>query len=334
MALHAGAARRLTPAGGADLSPALSPDGKWLAVASGGGKTGEADVVMMAAADGSQRRTIARNAGWPTFTHDSQTLLYHRLAPDGWCALPECRCACSGCAAKAWAAPHAPCKDHMTMQLKSYTFMQVERLSEAAGWWGGGAAHSCWHRRVHTCRMCGPGHGCGCHAAQAGRIPVSTWTTQVTLSIAGIHLHALSSHLFQHTHCCLAPACIVFVQPFLRRSWLPCHPNQVNGLETMHAGTSRCWQRREAPGSCTLSLLTSTPTCTTTIRSPRLMALASATTAAGAPAPTPSQTSWRWTLECLVRSFKAQLHAAQGSVHAVAMSENRNKRGRVCQLFK
>ncbi|CAL5224175.1 g6815 [Coccomyxa viridis] len=77
-------ARRLTPENETDYSPALSPDEKWLAVASGSGKTGESDVVVMKAKNGSHRRTVAKNGGWPTFAADGKSLFFHRQSEDGW----------------------------------------------------------------------------------------------------------------------------------------------------------------------------------------------------------------------------------------------------------
>ena len=82
----AGDARRLTPDNATDYSPALSPDGKLLAAATGSGKTGESDVVVMRAADGQNRRTVARNGGWPAFAADGAARLFHRQDAAGRCA--------------------------------------------------------------------------------------------------------------------------------------------------------------------------------------------------------------------------------------------------------
>ncbi|KAK9841981.1 hypothetical protein WJX81_002642 [Elliptochloris bilobata] len=78
-----GRALRMTPRSEADFSPAISPDGKWLAVATGSGQTGLSDVAVMRASDGLQRRTVATNGGWPAFGSDGR-LFFHRVAPDGW----------------------------------------------------------------------------------------------------------------------------------------------------------------------------------------------------------------------------------------------------------
>ena len=73
-----GDARRLTPENDTDYSPALSADGELLAAATGSGKTGGSDVVVMRAADGLNRRIVARNGGWPAFSADGKALFFHR----------------------------------------------------------------------------------------------------------------------------------------------------------------------------------------------------------------------------------------------------------------
>jgi Tol biopolymer transport system component len=82
--------KRLTPRGVTDYSPALSPSGEWVAVASneGRGWTHETeslylDLYIFKAEDGSQRRLILKNAGWPTWS-DDKTVYFHRIAHDGW----------------------------------------------------------------------------------------------------------------------------------------------------------------------------------------------------------------------------------------------------------
>ncbi len=64
--------------------------GEWVAVASneGRGWKGEIealnlDLYVFKAEDGSQRRMIVENAGWPTWADDS-TVYFHRVAEDGW----------------------------------------------------------------------------------------------------------------------------------------------------------------------------------------------------------------------------------------------------------
>lgn len=53
-------------------------------MASGSGKTGESDVVVMRSKNGSHRRTVAQNGGWPTFAADGKSLFFHRQSEDGW----------------------------------------------------------------------------------------------------------------------------------------------------------------------------------------------------------------------------------------------------------
>ena len=84
----AGQLVRLTPEEDADLSPAISPAGDMLAMATGSGETGKSNIVICSAADGSDRRIVARNGGWPSFAADGRGLYFHRRtgnAEDGWC---------------------------------------------------------------------------------------------------------------------------------------------------------------------------------------------------------------------------------------------------------
>lgn len=41
------------------------------------------DLYIFKAEDGSQRRMIVRNGGWPTWMDDN-TVYFHRIADDGW----------------------------------------------------------------------------------------------------------------------------------------------------------------------------------------------------------------------------------------------------------
>ena len=41
------------------------------------------DLYVFKAEDGSQRRMVVRNAGWPIWA-DENTVYFHRLADDGW----------------------------------------------------------------------------------------------------------------------------------------------------------------------------------------------------------------------------------------------------------
>lgn len=88
--LDTGHSVRLTPQGVVDLSPSLSPSGKWVSVASYGGRgwDGEiedlhTDIWIFNAEDGSQRKLVAKNGGWPTWA-DERTIFFHRRAEDGW----------------------------------------------------------------------------------------------------------------------------------------------------------------------------------------------------------------------------------------------------------
>ncbi|KAG6555747.1 hypothetical protein Mapa_002987 [Marchantia paleacea] len=86
--LTTGKTVRLTPAGKADYSPAISPSGKWIAAASFNGKyiqgnVLESDLYVYRASDGSKRRRLVESGGWPTWL-DEQTIFFHRVADDGW----------------------------------------------------------------------------------------------------------------------------------------------------------------------------------------------------------------------------------------------------------
>ncbi|KAH7290335.1 hypothetical protein KP509_30G043000 [Ceratopteris richardii] len=81
---------RLTPKGVADFSPSLSPSGKWITVASYEGRGWQGDIhdlhtsiFVFNAEDGSQRRLVAKNGGWPTWA-DDDTIYFHRKSEDGW----------------------------------------------------------------------------------------------------------------------------------------------------------------------------------------------------------------------------------------------------------
>ena len=79
----AGDPRRLTPLGCADYSPAWSHDGRWIAVASGSGEDDRTDLYVMAA-DGSGRRPVIANAGWPAFSADGGSLFFHSKRGGKW----------------------------------------------------------------------------------------------------------------------------------------------------------------------------------------------------------------------------------------------------------
>lgn len=78
-----GPAQRITPADASDFSPAWSPKGDLIAVASGGGEAGKADLFVMAL-DGSDRRQVIANGGWPAFAADGRSLYFHSKREGKW----------------------------------------------------------------------------------------------------------------------------------------------------------------------------------------------------------------------------------------------------------
>ncbi|XP_057790405.1 uncharacterized protein LOC131007270 [Salvia miltiorrhiza] len=81
---------RLTPYGTVDYSPAVSPSGKLIAVASYGRKAwgGEfheidTDIVVFSESDPTSRAVVCQHGGWPSWWSDS-ILYFHREAEDGW----------------------------------------------------------------------------------------------------------------------------------------------------------------------------------------------------------------------------------------------------------
>ncbi|PKU85650.1 uncharacterized protein LOC110100298 isoform X2 [Dendrobium catenatum] len=88
--LSTGATTRLTPNGIADFSPAVSPSGRWTAVASSGerGWSGEiqelnTDIYLFKTSDGSARTLVVEHGGWPCWA-DEFTLYFHRESSDQW----------------------------------------------------------------------------------------------------------------------------------------------------------------------------------------------------------------------------------------------------------
>lgn len=73
--------RRLSPSDAADYSPAWSPRGDLIAFASGSGKAGESDIYVMKP-DGSERRRVVENGGWPTFVDGGAAIAFHRRRDD------------------------------------------------------------------------------------------------------------------------------------------------------------------------------------------------------------------------------------------------------------
>ncbi|XP_042488006.1 uncharacterized protein LOC122068202, partial [Macadamia integrifolia] len=81
---------RLTPKGAVDYSPAVSPTGKFIAVASYGFRPwkGEfhdldTDIIVFPLSDPNRRTIVCNRGGWPTWFGDS-TIFFHRKADDGW----------------------------------------------------------------------------------------------------------------------------------------------------------------------------------------------------------------------------------------------------------
>jgi Tol biopolymer transport system component len=68
---------RITPPGETDYSPAWSPNGEWIAAANGTGDVGMTDIVVMRP-DGTSRRVVASDGGWPTWAPNSSVIYFHR----------------------------------------------------------------------------------------------------------------------------------------------------------------------------------------------------------------------------------------------------------------
>jgi Tol biopolymer transport system component len=75
--------QRLTPVEVADYSPAWSPKGDLIAVASGSGRSGGTDLYVMKP-DGSSRRLVIRDGGWPAFSADGRSLYFHGKRQGKW----------------------------------------------------------------------------------------------------------------------------------------------------------------------------------------------------------------------------------------------------------
>ena len=75
--------RRLSGPGVADYSPTWSPRGDLIALASGSGVAGGTDLFVMKP-DGSDRRLVVKDGGWPTFAADGQSVYFHRRSGKRW----------------------------------------------------------------------------------------------------------------------------------------------------------------------------------------------------------------------------------------------------------
>ena len=75
--------KRLTPLEAADYSPAWSPKGDLIALASGSGEAGRTDIFIMKS-DGSARQLVVKDGGWPSFSGDGRSLFFHSHRQGKW----------------------------------------------------------------------------------------------------------------------------------------------------------------------------------------------------------------------------------------------------------
>jgi Tol biopolymer transport system component len=75
--------KRLSRPDTADYSPAWSPKGDLIAFASGSGKAESTDLFVMRP-DGSGRRLVVKNGGWPSFAADGLSLFFHSQRQGNW----------------------------------------------------------------------------------------------------------------------------------------------------------------------------------------------------------------------------------------------------------
>jgi len=75
--------RRLSGPDAADYSPAWSPRGDLVAFASGSGRSGESGIYVMNP-DGSGRRLVVENGGWPAFIDGGAAIAFHRPRENRW----------------------------------------------------------------------------------------------------------------------------------------------------------------------------------------------------------------------------------------------------------
>ncbi len=73
----------LTPPDAADYSPCWSPKGDLIAFASGSGRAGASDLYVMTP-DGSGRRLVVKDGGWPSFSSDGKGLFFHSKRQGKW----------------------------------------------------------------------------------------------------------------------------------------------------------------------------------------------------------------------------------------------------------
>ncbi|KAL8144105.1 hypothetical protein V2J09_017137 [Rumex salicifolius] len=96
--LPTGSTSRLTPKGVADFSPAVSPSGRWTAVASFGkrGWSGEVDelrtdIYVFSTKTGSDRVKVVEHGGWPAWVDDFTFYFHRRSDEDGWWSVYRAR---------------------------------------------------------------------------------------------------------------------------------------------------------------------------------------------------------------------------------------------------
>ena len=77
------AVRRISPKDTADYSPAWSPQGDWIACASGSGVPNGTDLYVMKP-DGRERKLVVKDGGWPAFAADGESLYFHRKHSGKW----------------------------------------------------------------------------------------------------------------------------------------------------------------------------------------------------------------------------------------------------------
>jgi Tol biopolymer transport system component len=75
--------QRVSGTKAADYSPAWSPKGDLIAVASGSGRAGGTDLYVMKS-DGSNRKLVVKDGGWPAFAADGSALYFHSKRQGKW----------------------------------------------------------------------------------------------------------------------------------------------------------------------------------------------------------------------------------------------------------
>lgn len=73
----------VSPDESSDYSPAWSPKGDWIAFATGSGRREGADIFVMKP-DGTGRRLVIKNGGWPSFSADGRSIYFHSARQGKW----------------------------------------------------------------------------------------------------------------------------------------------------------------------------------------------------------------------------------------------------------